>query len=132
MSVLYRAVWSSGAPAGSGRAVDELRTRVAAWTQETDDPAPLVEGRSEFDVSQGRHREVVQYIAGMMESVHQDMGRFFELTDDIKTDVIMTDHIDSFDRFNLEVVRKPGEYVSLFLGDMTAGAPSFDIQTKDW
>lgn len=59
MSVLYRAVWSSGAPAGSGRAVDELRTRVAAWTQETDDPAPLVEGRSEFDVSQGRHREVV-------------------------------------------------------------------------
>ena len=70
----------------------------------------------------------------MMESVHQDLSRFFEWTDQIKTDVIMTDHIDSFDQFNLDLVRTPGkDVVHLAPGRrMTAGASSFDMQTKDW
>lgn len=53
MSVLYRAVWNDG----SGTAnLDELLHCAAAWAQETSEPKPLVEGQSEFDISQGRHR----------------------------------------------------------------------------
>ncbi|MGU3434352.1 hypothetical protein ACNHUS_15190 [Actinomycetes bacterium M1A6_2h] len=35
-----------------------MKTCVARWIQETEEPASLVEGCSEFDVSQGRHRRV--------------------------------------------------------------------------
>lgn len=53
MSVLYRAIWNDG----SGTAnLDELLHCAAAWAQETSEPEPLVEGQSEFDISQGRHR----------------------------------------------------------------------------
>ena len=80
-----------------------------------------------------RQRNVVQHVAGMVESIHQEMSRFFEFTDTIKTDVVLTDHIDTFDRFNLEVVRKlPGKLIVLHLGDRTAGAPSFDLPAKEW
>lgn len=55
MSVLYRAVWTDGA---SGANLDDLRHCAAAWAQETSEPAPLVEGQTELDVSQGRHRRI--------------------------------------------------------------------------
>ncbi|PIE36270.1 hypothetical protein CSA56_00860 [candidate division KSB3 bacterium] len=79
-----------------------------------------------------RHREVIQNIAGMMESVHQDMSRFFNSAKEMKTDVIITDHLDSFERFDLEIVKGPGKAIVLHLGDRTAGAPSFDLRVTDW
>lgn len=55
MSVLYRAVWTDGAGSES---LDHLRQYAAAWAQETSEPTPLVEGQTELDVSQGRHRRI--------------------------------------------------------------------------
>lgn len=57
MSVLYRAVWSDASSPDPASVVERLKTCVARWIQETEEPDPLVEGRSEFDVSQGRHRQ---------------------------------------------------------------------------
>ena len=79
-----------------------------------------------------RHRKLVPHIAGMIESVHADMSRFFGHDKKRRTDVVLTDHIDSFDRFNLGVVRNPGALLVLHLGDMNAGAPSFDMRADDW
>ncbi|MCP4397542.1 MAG: BamA/TamA family outer membrane protein [bacterium] len=79
-----------------------------------------------------RHRIFVPHIAGTIESVDADMSRFFEYDGERLTDVVLTDHIDSFDRFNLEVVRSPGALLVLHLGDMSAGAPSFDMRVSDW
>lgn len=58
MSVLYRATWTDDTTSGQTDVIDELRRCVAAWAQETSEPSPLVEGQTELDVSQGRHREV--------------------------------------------------------------------------
>ncbi|MEV4488383.1 hypothetical protein AB0J61_11320 [Micrococcus luteus] len=58
MSILYRAVWSDTTASDQALTVERLKSCVAGWIQETPDPAPLVEGQSEFDVSQGRHRQV--------------------------------------------------------------------------
>lgn len=58
MSVLYRAVWSDASSPDPASVVERLKTCVAKWLQETEEPAPLVEGRSEFDVSQGRQRKI--------------------------------------------------------------------------
>ncbi len=79
-----------------------------------------------------RHRELVKYLAKMVEAVHQEMNQFFEFPDQMITDVVVTDHIDRFDRFKLDILRKPESYVILHLGDTTAGAPSFDIHVNDW
>ncbi|KJL46121.1 hypothetical protein RS84_02744 [Microbacterium hydrocarbonoxydans] len=59
MSVLYRAVWSDTSTTDRVLAVERLKRCVAAWTQESNEPEALSEGQSDFDVSQGRHREVV-------------------------------------------------------------------------
>lgn len=64
MSVLYRAIWSDRSLSDRERAVNDLRAIVAAWVQETTEPAPLGEGRSELDVSQGRHRTVTYRSVG--------------------------------------------------------------------
>lgn len=56
MSVLYRAVWTDGTTSGQVDVIDGLRRCAAAWAQETSEPSPLVEGRTELDVSQGRRR----------------------------------------------------------------------------
>lgn len=58
MSVLYRAVWSDASTSDCEPVVDRLKTCVAGWTHESPDAEPLVDGISELDVSQGRHREV--------------------------------------------------------------------------
>lgn len=58
MSVLYRAVWSDTSSSDQRLVAERLKTSVAGWVQETPDPVPLNEGHSEFDVSQGRHRDV--------------------------------------------------------------------------
>lgn len=58
MSVLYRAVWSDRATSDIDGIIDNLRQRIAAWAQDIQDPAPLIEGHSELDVSQGRHRTI--------------------------------------------------------------------------
>ncbi|WP_337321786.1 hypothetical protein [Microbacterium istanbulense] len=58
MSVLYRAVWSDTSTRDRTTVVERLRTCVAGWTYESPDAKPLVDGVSELDVSQGRHREV--------------------------------------------------------------------------
>lgn len=55
MSVLYRAVWTD---ATGSTSLDDLRHCAAAWAQETSEPAPLVEGQTELDISQGRHRRI--------------------------------------------------------------------------
>lgn len=55
MSVLYRAVWNDALGTAN---LDELLQCAAAWAQETSEPEPLVEGQSEFDISQGRHRRI--------------------------------------------------------------------------
>ena len=55
MSVLYRAVWTDGTIRES---VDKSRQCAAAWAQETPEPMPLVEGQTDLDVSQGRHRRI--------------------------------------------------------------------------
>jgi hypothetical protein len=59
MSVLYRAVWSDAVTSNHALALDRLRACVAAWIQQTVDPVPMVDGHSEFEVSQGRHRKVL-------------------------------------------------------------------------
>ncbi|SFV24595.1 hypothetical protein [Micrococcus terreus] len=59
MSILYRAVWSDPNVSDRTAIVGRFQELVAAWTQERDDAPPLVEGVSEFEVSQGRHRTVV-------------------------------------------------------------------------
>ncbi len=64
MSILYRAVWSDGAITDVGHALEALRTRVAGWTQESAEPAPLTEGQSEFRVSQRRQRRVTHRSIG--------------------------------------------------------------------
>lgn len=58
MSILYGAVWSDIASESHSGTISGLRTRVAGWVQESDDPAPLEDGSGEFEVSQGRHRQV--------------------------------------------------------------------------
>ncbi|WP_254431237.1 hypothetical protein [Agromyces sp. Marseille-P2726] len=58
MTVLYRAVWSDKPASGLGQVLDDLKRRVAGWTQETSEPAALVEGPSELVVSQERQRRV--------------------------------------------------------------------------
>lgn len=58
MSVLYRAVWSDASSPDPASMVERLKTCVAKWVQEAEEPDLLVEGHSEFDVSQGRHRRV--------------------------------------------------------------------------
>lgn len=79
-----------------------------------------------------RHRPFVPHIAGMIESVHADMRRFFEHDKKRRTDVVLTDHIDSFDRFDLTLPQTSKALLVLHLGDMTAGAPSFDLRADDW
>lgn len=59
MSVLYRAVWADTSGPDPQAGVERLKTLVAGWIQETSEPVPMVEGRTEFDVSQGRHRDVL-------------------------------------------------------------------------
>lgn len=71
MSILYRAVWSDVASARDSGTIDGLKTCVAAWVQESAESAPVLEGRSEFEVSQGRHRQV---------SVRSIGSRAFEVT----------------------------------------------------
>ncbi|MGC5629535.1 hypothetical protein ACPYO6_14980 [Georgenia sp. Z1344] len=58
MSVLYLAVWSDVASAREPGTIDGLKARVAGWVEESDEPGPLLEGRGEFKVSQGRRRRV--------------------------------------------------------------------------
>ncbi|WP_372467989.1 hypothetical protein ACCO44_01525 [Microbacterium maritypicum] len=58
MSILYRAVWSDS-PSDQEAMLSGIAECVARWTQESTEPPALAEGLSEFDVSQGRHREVV-------------------------------------------------------------------------
>lgn len=58
MSVLYRSIWSSEV-SDSERALVGLREQVAAWVQDSESPDPLPEGKSNFEVSQRRHREAV-------------------------------------------------------------------------
>lgn len=60
MSLLYRAVWGDTPATQIVTQVEQLKSCGAAWVQETDQPLPLTEGQSEFDVSQDRHR-VVEY-----------------------------------------------------------------------
>ena len=55
MSVLYRAIWTDGTRSAS---LDELRLCASAWAQETTEPMPLVEGQTELDISQDRHRRI--------------------------------------------------------------------------
>lgn len=64
MSVLYRAVWSDSTAADAGEAVEALKSRVAAWAQETVHADPLEEGQSQFDVSQRRRRKVSNRLIG--------------------------------------------------------------------
>ncbi|MGO4600385.1 hypothetical protein [Terrabacter sp. 2YAF2] len=59
MSILYRAVWSDKVMTEPAVALDELRLRVAAWAQEVPEPTRLVEGQTDLDLSQGRHRTIV-------------------------------------------------------------------------
>lgn len=59
MSVFYRAIWSNSMTSGIDQVIDDLRQRVAGWVQETPEPAPMVEGESTLNVSQGRHRKSV-------------------------------------------------------------------------
>lgn len=58
MSVLYRAVWSDEASAQPEKTLEDLKDFVAAWSQETSDPAPLTEDLGELVVSQGRKRSI--------------------------------------------------------------------------
>ena len=55
MSVLYRAVWSDAPSADN---LEKIRYCVAAWAQESSEPTPLVQGQTELDLSQGRHRRI--------------------------------------------------------------------------
>ncbi|WP_241668480.1 hypothetical protein [Pedococcus bigeumensis] len=55
MSVLYRAIWTDETSSAN---LDDLRHCAAAWAQETSEPAPLVEGQTELDISQGRRRRI--------------------------------------------------------------------------
>ncbi|MEI5005733.1 hypothetical protein RB202_11305 [Micrococcus yunnanensis] len=64
MSILYRAVWSDASRPDPISLVEDLKICVARWTQETEEPAPLVEGHSELDVSQGRHRRISVRVVG--------------------------------------------------------------------
>jgi len=64
MSVVYRAIWSDEPSSDTERLVAGLKTRVAGWAQESPDPVAFVEGQSEWDVSQGRHRNVVHRAIG--------------------------------------------------------------------
>lgn len=59
MSVLYRAVWSDRSTTDRLIVVERLKRCVAVWTQESNEPDALPEGRGEFFVSQERHREVL-------------------------------------------------------------------------
>lgn len=81
-----------------------------------------------------QHRNIAPKVAGMAESVYQDMSRFLEFESTSKTHVIITDHLDAVDQFNLNVARKPNdERVVLSLSDLAgAGAPSFDISSQQW
>lgn len=66
MSVLYRALWSDRLSGSPGKILDGLRARISAWAQETAEPKAMVEGLTEFDVSQGRRREVTFRPVGAM------------------------------------------------------------------
>ncbi|MEN2740645.1 hypothetical protein ABCS02_22860 [Microbacterium sp. X-17] len=59
MSLLYRALWSDETTLEHDEVIQRLRQRVAGWAQESSDPVALVEGETELDVSQGRHRSIV-------------------------------------------------------------------------
>lgn len=64
MSVLYKAIWSDASSPDPASLVERLKTCVAKWIQETEEPVPLIEGSSEFDVSQGRHRRILFRMIG--------------------------------------------------------------------
>ena len=55
MAVIYRAMWTD--KAGSD-AFDRLRKCAASWAQDTTEPSPLVEGKSQVEISQGRQRDI--------------------------------------------------------------------------
>lgn len=58
MSVLYRAIWSDCLSADGQQTIEELEHCVAAWTQETADPVPLIEAPNQLRASKRRDRRV--------------------------------------------------------------------------
>ena len=58
MTVLYRAVWSDAVAADIDQKMNEQKALAAAWAQETAEPAPMVDGQCELNISQGRRRKV--------------------------------------------------------------------------
>ena len=58
MSLLYRAVWSDASSPDSAATVAKMRSLLTDWAKEEENSGDLVEGASEFEVSQGRHRLV--------------------------------------------------------------------------
>lgn len=51
-------MWSAELAAEANQVSERLKHCVAAWSHETEQPSVLVEGRTELDVSQGRHRRI--------------------------------------------------------------------------
>lgn len=58
MTVLYRALWSAAATNNPDVVISESAGIASAWAKESADLLPLPEGRTELQVSQGRHRSV--------------------------------------------------------------------------
>ncbi|SIN73676.1 hypothetical protein [Agromyces cerinus] len=58
MTVLYRATWSDKPTSELDQVLEGLKVRIAAWSQENSEPAPLQTAPTELVVSQDRHRRV--------------------------------------------------------------------------
>ena len=78
-------------------------------------------------------RKEAESVAKTAEAIHQVMSQFFQTGSQSKTRIVLTDHIDSSDRIDMELVRKSSSRTMVMqLGNLTAGTPAGDVRVSQW
>ena len=80
-----------------------------------------------------QHRELIDDVAAMAESIHREMTRFLRYDKRKRVYVVVTDHIDSLDRMSIPVSRDSSRSrIVLLLNEPLSSASSFGLPSQQW
>ena len=78
------------------------------------------------------YRAIAEQVGSLAESIQQELSQLFDVAQMPFTSVIIADHLDRVDRWQLDLLRRLDPAVMLLvLGDPLTRAPTFDLPTRD-
>ena len=79
-----------------------------------------------------QHRQEVETLSRMAETIHQEMSRFLNFDKEIETTIVVTDHLDDASLPNSVMMSQFGGNIVMQLGEMKAGWPSLGVDVREW